>query len=185
MIENKPRAALHVSVEVSRESNGIIIPFAQQEMVYAFMEGIDQDLLNYLRFSTKSLFDAVFSTLVGEVEKLSKPLKSALLPLKARIDELQENLFRSWKEKQQEYWRPVVSNIASLPKDELAAMAEAFVNLTKFRRRATTERETVGGPIDVAVITRGDGFVWVRRKHYFDAQMNPRYMARFRGGTKE
>ena len=27
-------------------------------------------------------------------------------------------------------------------------MAEALVNLTKFRRRVTTERETVGGHID-------------------------------------
>ena len=58
-------------------------------------------------------------------------------------------------------------------------MAEAFVNLTKFRRRITPERETVGGPIDVAVITKGDGFIWVKRKHYFDSELNPRVMARF------
>jgi len=43
----------------------------------------------------------------------------------------------------------------------------------------TPERETVGGPIDVAVITKGDGFVWLRRKHYFDPAFNPRVMARY------
>jgi hypothetical protein len=58
-------------------------------------------------------------------------------------------------------------------------MAEAFVNLTKFRRRITPELETVSGPIDVAVITMGDGFVWIKRKHYFKAEVNPRLMARF------
>lgn len=71
----------------------------------------------------------------------------------------------------------------NLPKDELAAMAESLVNLTKFRRRVTPERETVGGPIDVAVITKGDGFVWVRRKHYFDPALNPRVVARLHART--
>jgi hypothetical protein len=27
------------------------------------------------------------------------------------------------------------------------------------------EFETVGGPIDVAVISKGDGFVWVKKKN--------------------
>lgn len=44
---------------------------------------------------------------------------------------------------------------------------------------AVTQRETVGGPIDVAVITRGDGFIWIRRKHYFEPSLNPRAMAKF------
>ena len=44
------------------------------------------------------------------------------------------------------------------------------------------DRETVGGPIDVAVITKGDGFVWVKRKHYFEAEYNPRVIARYQRG---
>ena len=88
-------------------------------------------------------------------------------------------LFHSWAEQQGRYFSPVRETIAVLPKDELAAMAEAFVNLTKFRRRVTPVAETVSGPIDVAVITKGDGFVWIRRKHYFAPDINPRVMARF------
>jgi len=61
-------------------------------------------------------------------------------------------------------------------------MAEAPVNLTKFRRRVTMERETVGGPIDVVVITKGDGFVWIRRKHYFASEYNSRVIARYAQG---
>jgi hypothetical protein len=59
-----------------------------------------------------------------------------------------------------------------LPKDELASMAEALVNLTSFKRRVTAVAETVGGPIDVAVISKGDGFVWITRKHYFKPEFN-------------
>ena len=34
----------------------------------------------------------------------------------------------------------------------------------------------VGGPIDVAVISKGDGFVWIKRKHYFKAELNLHFL---------
>jgi len=69
-----------------------------------------------------------------------------------------------------------------LPKDELAAMAEALVHLTAFKRKMNVGMETVGGPIDVAVISKGDGFVWVKRKHYFPAELNQHFFTNyFRG----
>ncbi len=46
------------------------------------------------------------------------------------------------------------------------------------RRRPT---ESVGGPIDVAVISKADGFIWIKRKHYFDPALNPRFLARQSG----
>jgi len=67
-----------------------------------------------------------------------------------------------------------------LPKDELASMAEALVSLTSLKRRMTMgEQETVGGPIDVAVISKGDGLVWVKRKHYFHKDLNPQFFAKY------
>lgn len=46
-------------------------------------------------------------------------------------------MFAQRGNRQGNYFQPVLDTIAVLPKDELAEMAEAFVNLTKFRRRAT------------------------------------------------
>lgn len=34
---------------------------------------------------------------------------------------------------------------------------------------------TVGGPIDVAIISKGDGFIWIKRKHYFKKELNPQF----------
>lgn len=64
----------------------------------------------------------------------------------------------------------------SLPKDELANLAESLVSLTSLQRRVSREIETVGGAIDVAVISKGDGFVWIKRKHYFSADRNLRFV---------
>jgi len=72
-----------------------------------------------------------------------------------------------------------------LPKDELAAMAESLVNLTAFKRRMTDSLETVGGPIDVAVISKGDGLVWVKRKHYFPAELNQHFFSNYFRGVKD
>ena len=91
------------------------------------------------------------------------------------LDEFEEKIESHIRRTQVE---PVIDAMRALPKDELAAMAEALVNLTSFKRRVSMEEETVGGPIDVAVISKGDGFVWIKRKHYFRPELNPRY---FRG----
>ena len=79
------------------------------------------------------------------------------------------------------YVRPVMSVVSMLPKDELAAMAETFVNLTSFKRKVSIGPETVGGPIDVAVISKGDGFIWIKRKHYFEQSLNPQYFTKYSG----
>jgi hypothetical protein len=65
-----------------------------------------------------------------------------------------------------------------LPVDELAALAETFVSIESLKERVTRHTESVSGPIDVAVISKGDGFIWVKRKHYFDPKLNPRFIAR-------
>ena len=67
-----------------------------------------------------------------------------------------------------------------LSKKELAEVAHSLVELTSRKRRYSTEVETVGGPIDVAVLTSNEGFIWVRRKHYFDAELNPSYFAKLK-----
>jgi hypothetical protein len=67
--------------------------------------------------------------------------------------------------------------VANLPKEELAGMAESLVSLTSFKRRVTHDPETVGGPIDVAVISKGDGFIWINKKNYFDVALNHQFFA--------
>ncbi|MDT7536163.1 hypothetical protein OVY48_22465 [Sphingobium sp. SA2] len=68
--------------------------------------------------------------------------------------------------------------IALMPKQELIELAEALVSITAVERKASYDAGTVGGPIDVALITRSEGFVWIKRKHHFRGDLNPRYMSR-------
>jgi len=168
---------------IDSKLSSVVIPFAQQEMVYSFMEGIDKGLLEWMEGSTFDVLAGVVDEIVKKVSDadpvLGTELKKAMAP---KVAVLWDKLLKGWMRRREEFWKPVLSTTRALPKDELAAMAEALVNLTKFRRRVTMDRETVGGPIDVAVITKGDGFVWVKRKHYFEAEYNPRVIARYQRG---
>ncbi len=48
-------------------------------------------------------------------------------------------------------------------------LVDATANFSKFAPGATT----VGGPIEVATITKYEGFRWIKRKHYFEDALNP------------
>ncbi|WP_191564707.1 hypothetical protein [Janibacter melonis] len=49
-------------------------------------------------------------------------------------------------------------------------MVETTIKMTRFMPGAAT----VGGPIEVAGITKHEGFKWVQRKHYFHTDLNPK-----------
>ncbi len=169
-------------IKIDFENTAAVIPFAQHEMVDTFMEGINPD---YKRIIGESLNELLVNYTIEILDKLESS-KS-----KEEKDELKEKLLATSKGmlkrlnkefekyRKEEFSNPVVAVVSSLPKDELASMAESLVNLTSLKRRVSLELETVGGPIDVAVISKSDGFVWIRRKRYFEQDINPRFFASY------
>lgn len=55
--------------------------------------------------------------------------------------------------------------------DLVKYMAEVTIGFVRFAPGAPTVAE----PIDIATITKHEGFRWVRRKHYYSSELNPRY----------
>jgi hypothetical protein len=81
-----------------------------------------------------------------------------------------EDEFRDYRDKN--LVQPIMKVVATLPKEEMADMAEALVELTSLRRKVDSPLESVGGPTDVALISKGDGLIWIQRKHYFEIGLN-------------
>jgi len=48
-------------------------------------------------------------------------------------------------------------------------LVETTINFSKFSPGAPT----VGGPIEIAAITKHEGFKWIKRKHYYKKELNP------------
>ena len=77
------------------------------------------------------------------------------------------------------YTEPLLQTVIGLDKEDMANMAESFISLTSLVRRMQPGEETVGGPVDVAVISKGDGFIWINRKHYFKPELNSSFFQNY------
>lgn len=61
----------------------------------------------------------------------------------------------------------------AMPIQDAIDLAYFLVELTEKYSRYTPGAATVGGPIEVAAITRHEGYKWVQRKLYFARDLNP------------
>jgi hypothetical protein len=64
--------------------------------------------------------------------------------------------------------------IPAMPFADAIQFAKFCADTTIGYTRFLPGPDLVGGPVDVAGISRHEGFKWVHRKHYYDAQLNPR-----------
>ena len=172
-----------LSNDMNESGVTMIIPFAQAEIVHRFIRGIDPDykveFTQFLRSLLATEYPAKlldqFKDRVTEEDK--RNTQAELIKLARAVLSEFDGKWSDWE--RTKFIDPVINIVGDLPKDELAAMAESLVNLTSFKRKITAEAETVGGPIDVAVISKGDGFIWIKRKHYFQPELNPAFFANY------
>ena len=167
-------------IVLDHTTSSVIVPFAQTDMVYQFMEGISPDYLPYLKRSMVSHLTEYSNDLLRILkDELGVDTGHLEEKLKGYYPQLADYFVEEIKKVGAKYfWQPIVNVVSMLPKEQLAEMAESLVSLTALKRRVSSQEETVGGPTDVAVITKGDGLIWIKRKHYFAPEFNPSYFAR-------
>ncbi|MEK9212283.1 hypothetical protein [Sphingomonas sp. 2378] len=182
MIDGQLRVYKSNDVDVRR--GGIkakVIPFAQKEMVERFLYGLDDEIErkieDFCKRSIPSIREETLNYLVMEDADRDQTAADMIDMEQAFLDALREQTFDVIRKQSEE---EIEGMVEFMPKPEMARMAEALVNLTSIKRRVTRGMETVGGPIDCAVISQADGFVWVKRKHYFPQELNRRYFDRMR-----
>lgn len=182
-IGNKIKVASKEVADVSRSMSSCIRAFAQGDMVERFMNGVDSDFMNVLiQTFSNSLEQSCLSVLDKYGDETNKTdivrdeirtaVGNAMTAIVEDADQYIQGAFSS----------PVIRMVALLPKDELAHLAESLVALTSLKRRVSSDAETVGGPVDVALISKGDGFVWIKRKHYFPADLNHQFARKYMDG---
>lgn len=153
LVGGKLRFVKTDEARVDHETDAVVVPMAQRQVIDMFYGGICPELRPKLvEIAQNCLLEKSVSKTKGsshsQVEAFEESFNNAL------DREVQEN-----------YTASLISAVAGLPRHELAGLAEALVSITVFvAKMSAGKRETVGGPIDVALISKGDGFVWVKRK---------------------
>jgi hypothetical protein len=63
---------------------------------------------------------------------------------------------------------------SAMPFQDAIDLAEFLVDLSIQWSRFMPGAPVVGGPIEVAAISKHEGFKWIKRKHYYSSELNPR-----------
>jgi len=156
---------------IGHDNSAMIIPFAQGEVMRTFIDGISPMMENFYEDFIEEIFRRYPGFILDElVEEMDSEERQQY---EDRIREIGvENFQNSYNQIRQFQYeinvKPILTIVSILAKGELAEMADSLVNLTCLRKKFSNEDETVGGPVDVAVISKGDGLVWIRRKSYIN-----------------
>lgn len=178
IVANRPVVLVHEPERVTRDENSAIFPFAQTGMVELFLEGLGPAAREHLDGQAGDMLleyrKRAISVLDDAAQDITSRRRAALV---RKLDGAAEGLLQQYREAVEEftehYSEQFGAVVGSLSKADMAYMAEMLVNLTSFKRKVTMASESVGGPVDVAVISRGDGLVWVKKKSYFHVGDDP------------
>lgn len=149
--------------------------FAQTSMIDTFSAGFSSDVYS-------SIMLAVRENLRIFAEEVAQKSGGQI----ATIDDV-DSLVQAARKKigedildnaRKEHSLPLRSVLGVLPANEMAELAETLITLQSLKEKVTKPSETVGGPVDVAIITKHEGLVWVKRKHFFDPELNSRFKLR-------
>lgn len=161
------------SVDLHHPSS-IIQPFAQRAMVETFIQGASPEVWKTVRES--------YLTHATAVCKAAADASGQTIPddvIRSTVESSLEHFTRGWAQATfSAHLLPLQGVVGGLSVQELADFAETLVMLESLKEKVTSRTQSVGGPIDVAVITKAEGLVWVKRKLYFDPNLNQRYMLR-------
>lgn len=174
--ENKFQFRLGEKTEITNDgTSASIIPFAQVEVTQTVIRGINPsfyDIIYNNLNKTLNAFRKVTSTIATNnndhaVASLINNLDVAAIA-QTFTKTTQNEFFNN-------YSSPLVNTISLLSIPDMANVAESLVALTSLVNRMSPKEESVGGPVDVAVISKGDGFIWIKRKHYFSPDLNAQF----------
>lgn len=170
------------TTKISQTTSSCIRSFAQHDMVQRFMMGAERELMELIFSSLMEVVREFGKGILNIYGLKSKKNKNSYNDIESNSQFLvQEFANRIFETMQDEFAQPVTRMVSILPKEDLSHLAESLVSLTSLKRRVSIDVETVGGPIDVALISKGDGFIWMKRKHYFSPELNHQFFRNYGG----
>ena len=163
------------TVIIDEENSASIVPFAQKDVMTMYIEGIHPHLEQVILES----FGSILSEYNKEVSNMlceddQKKLQN--IDLDELVSEFGKLIFLSRMNNQV---KPTIDTVNILSKEDLAEMAESLIYLTFLKQKTSSSEESVGGAIDVAIISKGDGFIWKNRKHYFEKELNQHFFSNY------
>ena len=147
-----------------------ICPFAQKDVIKSLLCGLH---VGYSRIIANEIRNFYIWNDIFDNNKDDKEFEDfnymefQMMLHDVKIDDLYkkfENANARYLDKKQRMWE---KNLEDYDLLAMAALAQSLIDLTGFHRILTFSEEGVGGPVDLAVITKNEGFTWLSRKSWY------------------
>jgi hypothetical protein len=167
--------------KINENISSEVIPLADAGVIRTLIEGISPGFANVAMMGAVALIDGLPKKILDPVKELTDAQRQQYITdaRKTLPQHFREFANKMTDYRAENYTRPIRQAIASLSLSDLAMVAETFLGASQIQKRVTPELESVGGPVDVAVISKGDGFVWIKRKLYFEDRFNPAFRLKY------
>ncbi len=163
----------YLSRTITHTDGSWIQAFAQSSMIDVFTDGFGFSLRNIIREKSQEKLDLLIEKLRAEGVAIPQALVEPI------VKNVHDEFMSEWQKKNYEVnFAPLRTVLAGLSIQEMSHLAETLLTLESLKERVTSPTESVGGPIDIAAITKAEGLVWIKRKHYFEPELNLRYTQR-------
>lgn len=173
-VENKLKFYETDSTVITHDFERAIHPFAQTDTMHTILSGIAPNLESICIENFTQYIEKYNQKLIA-LQPGNREFIDAINAIDTAA-QTQDYVKELQAAKQAKYITPLMSSVSNLSKEDLAEMAESLIYLTYLQKRITFAAEDVGGAVDVAIISKGDGFIWIKRKHYFKADMNQHFI---------
>ena len=155
------------SDKIDNDNSATIIPFAQVDVMLTLMKGIHPGLRRYVESKHADSLAKAKEKMLEAMKEAGCTKKAMKKVEEADLSDIQNNYEESMDQFiQDEFIDGIVDAVNSFNIEDMVNMAESLVSVTNLQRHISSSEESVGGPIDVAVITRSEGFMWVKHKHW-------------------
>ena len=153
------------NVSIGDDNSSTIMPFAQVDVMLTLMKGIHPTFRRYVEARHSDSLNEAREKILAAMKEAgcSKKQMAAIEALElTELTDKYEELMDDFS--QNEFVDGIVDAVNSFNVEDMVNMAESLVSVTNLQRHISSSEESVGGPIDVAVITRSEGFMWAKHK---------------------
>ena len=166
------------TVQISNANHASICPFAQTDVMHTILSGISPQVQSIYANCLETTIQSFTSQLATAISSTDPKLATQIQSIS--IGPFVQSFMKLSQQAQfDQYTAPFVKSVEGLEKEDLSDFAESLITLTSLKRKVSPDQETVGGPVDVMVISKGDGIIWMKRKHYFDAGKNHHFFSNY------
>lgn len=150
---------------IDSDTRSAVRPFAQTDVMNTMLRGVSPAII-------EKLDDITSETLSNTKERIAQTLKESGVSEDIVTKVMELDLDEEQKQHddqiydfiQQEYVEGLMDTVENFGIMDMANMAESLVAMTSLQRHMTSAEETVGGPVEVAALTKENGFTWIKHQ---------------------